>query len=87
MVSTNSLFNSGNGFHFNKADSIYKWMIENFPASKYGYMGRLLVSHYTKGRDIEFYCKKILEVEPNFATTKPQSFFEQIVRNVIQGYL
>src|SRR4030095_2852411 len=30
MVSSNSLFNTGNGFHFDKADSIYNWMTENF---------------------------------------------------------
>jgi hypothetical protein len=87
MISYNSLFNSGNGFHFEKADSIYNWMIENFSANKYGYMGRLLVSFYTKGKDQEFYCKKILELEPDFQNTKTQSFLEQTARNVIQDYL
>lgn len=77
----------GNGFHFDKADSIYNWMIENFSDNKYGYMGRLLVSFYTGGQDKDFYCKKILEIEPNFENTKVQSFFEQKTRNIIRDYL
>lgn len=87
IVSNNSLFNMGNGFHFDKADSIYNWMIENFSDNKYGYMGRLLVSFYIGGKDKDFYCKKILEIEPNFENTKTQSFFEQKTRNIIRDYL
>lgn len=87
IVSNNSLLNAGNGFHFNKADSIYNWMTENFSANKYGYMGRLLVSFYTGGRDKDFYCKKILAMEPGFLNTKATSFLEQMVKNVIQDYL
>lgn len=85
-VSFSSLFDSGNGFHFEKADSIYSWMIESFPTNKYGYMGRLLVSNYTHREDKDFYCKKILEIEPNFENNKAQSFFDQIARNIIQEY-
>jgi hypothetical protein len=87
IVSNNTLFDTGNGFHFSKADSIYHWMIGNFSSNKYGYMGRLLVSFYTDSKDKDFYCKKILEIEPDFETTVAPSFFDRKVRNVVQDYV
>jgi hypothetical protein len=82
-VSFSSLFNTGNGFHFEKADSVYTWMIEKFPTSKYGYIGRLLVSIDTKKDDKEFYCKKILEIEPDFENSKASSYFESKAKQFI----
>lgn len=85
-VSFSSLFDRGDGFHFEKADSIYRWMIENFPNHKYGYIGRLLVSIYTKRNDNDYYCQKILEIEPGFGDSKRSSFLEEKARQFVNSY-
>jgi hypothetical protein len=87
IVSNNSLSGRSNSRPYEKADSIYKWMIEKFPANKYGYIGRLLVSSHTGSGDKEFYCKKIVGIEPNFANTKARSYFEDEAKRIIHDCL
>ena len=86
IVSSASLSDYGNGFHYDKADSIYKWMIEKFSANKYGYMGRLLVSKFTGNGDMRLYCKKILEIEPDFENIKTHTYIERMVKDTMLKY-
>jgi hypothetical protein len=43
----------------------------------------LLVSIDTKKDDKEFYCKKILEIEPDFENSKASSYFESKAKQFI----
>lgn len=81
--SRSSLFNSGNGFHFEMADSMYNWMMQKFPSSKYGYLGKLLIGIYTKKDNKEFYARKLLEVDPDFENSKTTSSLERTAKQFI----
>ncbi len=87
IVFYNAFYDRGNGYHYEKADSIYQWMIHTFPRSKYGYMGRLLMDVGLDKTNREMYCKKLLRIEPTLATADPTSDYVRRIKDSLQHYL
>jgi Chlorophyllase len=87
VVNYHSIWDRGNGFHLDNARMVYQWVIENFPNDVYGYMGLLLVSSYTSTGDIDFLCKKIVAIEPDYQKRKGKSFEENKIIGIIDKRL
>ncbi|MBC7774191.1 MAG: hypothetical protein H7246_02030, partial [Phycisphaerae bacterium] len=72
---------------FQKAGQFYKWIIEKYPDSEYGYMGMIVVSFHTNLESPGPYCEHLLKIDPNFESRKEKSFWEGQVVRFINAYL
>jgi hypothetical protein len=86
-IANESIWDRGDGYHYDKADKVYKWMVESHPDNEYGYMGRLLVANYTGIRDIESYCEKIVEIDKNYQNRAGKSYEEDVILAIINEQL
>lgn len=82
-ISDNSSF-EGSRRSRASADSIYNWMLEKYPASKYGYMGKILAGI---DNHIDSNCNKILAIEPGFLQRKPANSSEYFVAYIMKQVL
>lgn len=82
-----SFFDFGLGYHREKGEKVFEWMIKNYPQNTSGYKGMLLTSYYLKRGDIEFYCRKIMEIDPNFQSRQGRSILERKVSEIISKEL
>jgi hypothetical protein len=82
-----SFLDSGSGFNYKKAKTIYQWLIKKYPNKKEGYLGMALYALATGEGDADYFCKKILETDPNYLNTTTSSFWDDHNREKIKKYL
>jgi hypothetical protein len=80
-----SFLDTGNGFNYQKSKPIYQWLIKKYPSKKEGYLGMALYSMATGEGDPDFFCKKVIESDPNYLNTITSSFWDENIREKIKN--
>jgi hypothetical protein len=81
-----SFLDSGNGFNYKKAKPIYQWLIKKYPYQKEGYLGMALYALATGEGDADYFCKKVIEIDPNYLNKTTSSFWDDYNREKIKKY-
>ena len=81
-----SFWNYGNGYHLEKAVPFYQWMIDKYSDNKYGYLGMALFAFSTGKSDAGAFCKKVMEIDPDYLKTKG-SFADEFIKEKIEKCL
>ena len=82
-----SFIDSGNGYNHKKAKPIYQWLIKKYPNKKEGYLGMALYAMATGEGDTDYFCKRVIETDPNYLNTTTSSFWDNYNREKIKKYL
>lgn len=81
------MFDYGDGANYAKALPTYKWMIEKFPKSSLGYIGMAIFLISLDAPEALYYCKKVVEINPNYINTPLKNYWDEQSRARIQIYM
>jgi hypothetical protein len=82
-----SFLDTGNGFNYKKAKPIYQWLIKKYPSKKEGYLGMALYAMATGEGDANYFCKKVIETDPNYLNATLSSFWDDHNREKVKKCL
>jgi tetratricopeptide (TPR) repeat protein len=78
------MFDKGDGTHYSEALPICRWMIDNFPKNRYGYLGMAIFLINLNSHDALNYCKQLVALDPNYLNTPQASFWDENTQNRIK---
>ena len=81
------MFDRGDGYQFAKALPTFRWMIEKYPKDKIGYIGMATFLISLNAPEALYYCKKVVEINPNYINTILTNYWDEQTRARIQIYL
>jgi hypothetical protein len=81
------MFDRGDGYEYAKALPTYRWIIEKYPKNKIGYIGMAAFLISLNAPEAMYYCKKVVEINPNYINTISTNNWDEQTRARIQIYM
>lgn len=81
------MYDRGDGYEYSKALPTYRWMIERYPKNSMGYIGMATFLISLDAPEALYYCKKVVEINPNYINTPLTNNWDEQTRARIQIYL